>query len=174
MKALLTGSFALAVGMAGLVAPSRAGAHDTAGAEFARSRSRAAVVAATSAAPLDPLPSSGLPAVADVAASASTAGAEPTAGSREANPKAQVDLDASDDVNIEELCEKQCGTVQKINLLPEAIFERAQALPVLGLFVVPLLSGVTVDPGQGLPPVTFAVKPTRVTQGNGLTVIGRF
>jgi hypothetical protein len=167
----------LAVGLAaGLVAPSRACAHDTAGAELARSPWHAALITATSIRPfdLDLLGSSVLPAIADGSGSSSTGDGAESAGGGDPTVAPQVDLDASDDVDVEELCEKRCGTVQQINLLPEAIFERFEALPVLGVFVVPLTRGVTVEPGQGLASITFAVKPTRVTRGSGLVVIGRF
>jgi hypothetical protein len=115
-------------------------------------------------------------AVTVVASSSDGAASEGNSSSRTgtSKPESQVDLDSTDDVNLDELCEKQCGTVQEINLLPEAIFEKAEALPVLGMFVLPVTKGVTLDPGQGLPAITFAVKPTKITRGNGLVAIARF
>ena len=101
-------------------------------------------------------------------------GSASSAGSA-GNIEPHVDLDASDDVKVDTLCENpQCGTVHQIDLLPAVIFEQLEELPVLGLFVIPVTKGVTIDPGEGLPRLTFAVKPTKISRGSGLVAIARF
>lgn len=102
-------------------------------------------------------------------------GSGSSAGSA-ASSDPQVDLDPSDDVKVDKLCgdDPQCGTLHQIDLLPEVVFEKMEELPVLGVFVIPMTKGMTLDPGEGLPVVTFAVKPTKITRGSGLVAIAHF
>jgi hypothetical protein len=102
-------------------------------------------------------------------------GSGSSAGSA-SNSESQVDLDASDDVKVDKLCgeDPQCGTMHQIDLLPEVVFAKMEELPVLGVFVIPVTKGMTLDPGQGLPVVTFAVKPTKITRGSGLVAVAHF
>jgi hypothetical protein len=102
-------------------------------------------------------------------------GSASSAGSA-VNSEPDVDLDSSDDVKPDKLCgeDPQCGTIHKIDLLPEVVFDTMEELPVVGLLVIPMTKGMTIDPGEGLPALTFAVKPTKITRGSGLVAIGHF
>jgi hypothetical protein len=101
-------------------------------------------------------------------------GSASSAGSA-GNTEPQVDLDASDDVEADQLCANpQCGTVHQIDLLPQLVFDELEDLPVLGAFVLPVTKGMTIEPGDGLPTLTFALKPTQIRRGSGLVAIARF
>lgn len=153
--------------LGGLVAPSAAYARETSGTSLVR------------AIPAPDAPSY-IPEMAQLHAIAATLESKPeSTGARgsvrtrtDADP---VDLDASDDVNMSELCEKQCGTVKEIRRLPRVIVDNLAALPVLGAFVVPVTDGVTIENEEGRPVVTFSVKPTKFVRGSGFVVAtGRF
>jgi hypothetical protein len=174
MRTLYVGCLTLASSVAGhLATPAKACGHDT----FAAERARPAWPDAVSSLPahaVDPH-SSRMPALVDVPAEVhALEGASDDPATTAGRDPHQVDLDESDDVVLDDMCVKQCGTVQNINLLPGVIFEQMAALPVLGAFVVPVTTGVTIEPGQGLPALTFAVKPTKITRGSGFVAIARF
>ena len=126
-------------------------------------------------------PSHRLPKVVDLAGvasrrdDASAPGAVVLGGaSSVAHAAPQVDLNASDDPGLDGMCENECGFAQEFNLLPELIFEKFEKMPVLGLFVMPMTKGLTVEPSEGLLSVTFAVRPTRIARGSALVAIARF
>jgi hypothetical protein len=150
----LVGSFAV---------PSTASARDTSGKTLAWA-------AATPQRP-NPIPEMAhFPAIA----ASLVSDAEKSGRARNDSPTDAVDLDASDDVNLSQLCKKQCGTVKEIRRLPRAIVDNLAGLPVLGAFVVPVTEGLTIENAEGLPVVTFAVKPTKFGRGSGFVASGRF
>jgi hypothetical protein len=162
----------LALGVIGhLAAPTRAVAHD--GFERLAPTAHPAVAGSDSRASTLAVPSNLMPTLADVQAVPSSADADSTSDGA-APADAPVDLDASDDVELDRLCEKHCGTVRHIARVPGVILEHLQELPVLGAFVVPVTRGVTIEPGEWLPALTFALAPTKIARGRGLVAIGRF
>jgi hypothetical protein len=101
-------------------------------------------------------------------------GSAPSSGSA-GSTEPQLDLELRDDLNADQLCANpQCGTVQQIDLLPELVFEKLEDLPVLGAFVLPVTKGMTIEPGDGLPTLTLALKPGQIRRGSGLVAIAHF
>lgn len=75
-----------------------------------------------------------------------------------------------------EACEGECPAKRKseISLLPELILRNLEEVPLLAVMMLPVTEGVTITPAEGLPAVTFAVKPTKITRGSGLVAVGKF
>lgn len=75
-----------------------------------------------------------------------------------------------------EPCEQECAPKRKspIALLPEVILRNLNEVPILAMVMLPVTEGVTITPGEGLPAVTFSVKPTKITRGSGLVAVSRF
>jgi hypothetical protein len=73
-------------------------------------------------------------------------------------------------------CEQDCPSKRKsaIALLPEVILRNINEVPLLAAFFMPVTEGVTITPAEGLPAVTFTVKPTKITRGSGLVAVSRF
>jgi hypothetical protein len=175
MKALDRGCLSVALGLVGtLMAPSTACARDTAVAE--KTAHHVATTHTHAAATVEPL----APSVADVSA---------LNGDREAPASAapsiepikpgavQVDIMKRDAAPVEASCDSACelSSSSEISLLPKVVMKTLVEMPVVGTFLItPVTTGVTVAPVEGLPALTFAVKPTKIAQGNGLVAIGRF
>jgi hypothetical protein len=75
-----------------------------------------------------------------------------------------------------ESCEGDCPPKRKspMSLLPEVILRNLNEVPLLAVFIMPVTEGVTITPAEGLPAVTFTVKPTKFTRGSGLVAVSRF
>lgn len=78
-----------------------------------------------------------------------------------------------------EACEPGCppkrpSPKSPMSLLPEVILRNLNEVPVLAAFIMPVTEGVTITPAEGLPAVTFTVKPTKFTRGSGLVAVSRF
>lgn len=73
-------------------------------------------------------------------------------------------------------CEDGCGPrpARGFSALPAVLLRELGEVPVLGAVIMPVTEGVTFTPFDGLPPVTFAVKPTKFTRGSGFVAIGTF
>jgi hypothetical protein len=73
-------------------------------------------------------------------------------------------------------CAPSCPPKRKsvISRLPQIILHNLDHVPVLAAVIVPMTEGVTITPAEGLPAVTFALKPTKITRGSGLVAVGQF
>jgi hypothetical protein len=182
MNALELGCLTSALGLVGsLVAPATACAHDTTVAEKARGTTATHAIA--TAEPLAPSVVSTATEIAGLAGggelpvpvTTAPASAAPANGA-DAAP-VRVDITKSDEAPAEASCDKDCelSSSSEIKLLPQVVMKTLVEMPVVGTFLItPVTTGVTVAPVEGLPALTFAVKPTKITQGSGLVAIGRF
>lgn len=187
MNALELGCLTSALGLVGtLVAPATACAHDTTVAEKARGTT--ATHATATAEPLAPSVVStateiaglagggGLP-VPSTTTPVTTAPASAAPANGADTAPVRVDITKSDEPPAEASCDKDCelSSSSEIKLLPQVVMKTLVEMPVVGTFLItPVTTGVTVAPVEGLPALTFAVKPTKITQGSGLVAIGRF
>jgi len=95
----------------------------------------------------------------------------------EAAPGESVQLEIEDprfDFPSELACGDTCPKPLNLQLLPQALMRDLENYPVLDAVVTPVVTGVTVQTLEGLPPVTITVKPTKITQGSGLIAVTRF
>jgi hypothetical protein len=173
MKALDLGCLTSALGLVGtLLAPSVACARDTT-AEKAAHRRPAAPAMAT----VNPLPHSAAD-LAAVAGGGAGAAASAAPATEPVDPApVRVDITKRDAAPVEASCDEACelSSSSELSLLPKVVMKTLVEMPVVGTFLItPVTTGVTVAPVEGLPALTFAVKPTKITQGSGLVAIGRF
>jgi hypothetical protein len=89
----------------------------------------------------------------------------------------RVDIMKRDAASIEASCDRACelSSSSEVSLLPKVVMRTLVAMPVVGTYVItPVTTGVTVAPVEGLPALTFAVKPTKIAQGSGRVARARF
>ena len=95
----------------------------------------------------------------------------------EAAPGESVQLEIEDprfDFPSDLACGDTCPKPLNLQLLPQALMRDLENYPVLDAVVTPVVTGVTVQTLEGLPPVTITVKPTKIAQGSGLIAVTRF
>jgi hypothetical protein len=168
---------ALAVGLA---VPSTACAHDTPAKARATARQAPArVLPAPSKA--DPLPPSLRPSAVDVsgvvarAQSAAAAAAVPST-----TDLLDEDVAAATGAHppqAEGACTNECELrpATDIMVLPQTILRNLGEVPIVGdVLITPVTRGYTVVPAEGLPALTFTVKPTKITRGSGFVAFARF
>jgi hypothetical protein len=96
----------------------------------------------------------------------------------EAAPGETVQLEIEDprfDFPNDAACGESCPPKPlNLQLLPREIMRNIDQVPVLDAMVTPVTTGVTLEPLEGLPPVTITVKPGKITRGGGVIAITRF
>jgi len=165
-----------------LAAPSRACAHEPHAASAAAAASPIAALVTPALRKVDPLPESLRPSAADltgvVAASQSQAATEAAdAAALDSTELLDEDPDAANGDN-DDGSSKDDGDLKPatdITVLPQTILRNLGDMPIVGdVLITPVTRGYTIVPAEGLPAVTFTVKPTKVTRGNGLVAIAHF
>jgi hypothetical protein len=170
----------LAAALAGsLAAPSTACARDAHGVAPARAAARQASARLPPARPkADPLPARLRPSAVDVsgvvaqaqsaaAAAATTDLLDEDVAAATAAHQAKADGACMDD------CQLKPAT--DITVLPQTILRNLGEMPIVGeVLITPVTRGYTVVPAEGLPALTFTVKPTKITRGSGLVAFARF
>lgn len=172
MKALELGCLTSALSLVVALAPSMACARDT----HVVKKTAHAAHASRSAATVKPLVPASAEATGLTGGSAVSASTVSESALPSTTGPVRVDITKSDPP-AEASCDKDCelSSSSEISLLPKVVMRTLFEMPVVGAFLItPVTTGVTVAPVDGLPALTFTVKPTKVTQGSGLVAIGRF
>jgi hypothetical protein len=154
------------------MAPSTACARDTAAAKSAAH----AVPTTHAVATAEPLARSATDVAGLADGGVAPANAAPSTDPLAAGPM-RIDITKRDATPSEASCDRACelSSSSEVSLLPKVVMRTLVAMPVVGTyFITPVTIGVTVAPVEGLPALTFAVKPTKIAQGSGLVAIGRF
>jgi hypothetical protein len=173
MKAFDLGCLTSAFGLVGiLMAPSTACARDTAVAE----KTAHPVPTTHALATVEPLARSAAHVAGWAGGGTAPANAAPSAEPIHPDPL-RVDVTKRDAAPAEASCDRACelSSSSEISLLPKVVMRTLVGMPVVGTFLItPVTTGVTVAPVDGLPALTFTVKPTQIAQGSGLVAVGRF
>jgi hypothetical protein len=164
-----------------LATPSTACARDThrRAAPAAAARQAARTLPATPKA--DPLPPSLRPSAADVsgvvAEAQSAAAAAATPSTTDLLDEDVAAATAAHQAKVDGACTDDCQLkpATDITVLPQTILRNLGEMPIVGdVFITPVTRGYTVVPAEGLPALTFTVKPTKITRGSGLVAFARF
>jgi hypothetical protein len=193
MKAFNTVISCASLGVAAVFGtPSTACARDTsvAGASLTGSAlAGAARLASTQAtrgiAKADPLPPRLRPSPSDVSGvvAAANSGAAEAAAAAAADASANLldetpeDVAARTQAKSDGACAEDCQLkpATDITLLPQTILRNLGDMPIVGdVLITPVTTGYTIVPAEGMPAVTFTVKPTKITRGSGLVAVARF
>lgn len=163
MKAPRTGCLIWAAALAGGLAPARtAGAADP----------RLGAVAATTPAIASPIGTLAAEAGADAAAAALA-----LADERSRAQDGRVAL--IDPAQLPRLPAPSCRDCRhdarsRLALSTDEAFRELGDVPLLHTVMEPVVHGVTIETGDGKPPITLAVKRVEMTRGTSLVAIGRF
>jgi hypothetical protein len=180
MKALYSAAWTVAVGVAAqIAAPGTACARDTLVLNVGmRSVTLAPAGAGVVSPQLDPSPAVDALKTDPVSSSAAAAAAVVPLIETEAAPGESVQLEIEDprfDFPDDAACGDSCPPKPlNLQLLPREIMRNLDRYPVLDAVVTPVTTGVTVEPLEGLPPVTIAVKPAKIGRGSAVIAVTRF
>ncbi len=80
------------------------------------------------------------------------------------------------DLSTRERCEAECSAETVNEALPAAdgIFQALGALQILGSFIQPETSALTISEAEGSLAISFRVQPTRIRRGSGLIAVASF